>query len=190
MAVCDVVREKAEAASLRYGCPAFNSVDEMGAGARLDMASMCTAGNENGGDHYQPAIALLNAGIAVLGQKPISNEIPEAREMVALTRKLGLRYRINLNNRFTSAAFPAREWVDEGYLGELNTIDVRMWINSPNDISPHFHMRALHSHSIDAIRYFGGDIERVLAFFKRGQGRQKWSNLQANMLFESGTIAI
>src|SRR5690606_3145275 len=147
--------------------------------------SMCTAGVENGGDHYQPTIELLNAGIPVLGEKPISNEIDKAREMVALAKEKNLRYGVNLNHRFTPAADRAKEWVDAGRLGELNMIDMTMWINNPNESSPHFHMRALHPHSIDVMRFFGGEIQKVQAFFKKGKDRQIWSNVQVNMLFEN-----
>ena len=71
-------------------------------------------GVENGGDHYTPTMELLRAGIAVLGEKPISNNLEEAQEMVALAKAKGLRYGINLNHRFTPAALMAREWVDQG----------------------------------------------------------------------------
>ena len=188
VAVCDVMKEKAEVAARRYTCKAFSTVEEMVEGGGIDIASVCTAGLENGGDHYEPTMTLLNASIPVLGEKPISNKITEAREMVALAKEKGLRYGINLNHRFTPAAVRAREWVDEGRLGELNIVNMTMWINNPNETSPHFHMRALHSHSIDVMRYFCGDVAKVQAFFKRGKGRQGWSNVQANMLFESGVV--
>ena len=38
----------------------------------LMQRASCTAGEENGGDHYAPTMALLGAGIPVLGEKPIS----------------------------------------------------------------------------------------------------------------------
>ena len=63
-----------------------------------------------------------------------------------------------------------------------------MWINNPNETSPHFHMRALHHHSIDVIRYFAGDIAKVKAFFKKVKGRDTWSNVQVNLLFQNGII--
>ncbi|MCY3875622.1 MAG: Gfo/Idh/MocA family oxidoreductase [Rhodobacteraceae bacterium] len=188
VAVCDICQDKAAAAGQRFGCPSFTSVDEMVARTRIDIASVCTAGTENGGDHYEPTMALLNAGIAILGEKPISNEIPKAREMVALAEEKGLRYGINLNHRFTPAAIRARKWVDDGRLGEVNIINMTMWIDNPIESSPHFHMRALHPHSIDVMRHFCGDVTKVHAFFKRGSGRKIWSNVQANMLFENGVI--
>ncbi len=188
VAVCDAFSEKANAAAERYGCSAFTSVEEMLEGPEIEAASVCTAGVENGGDHYEPTMTLLGAGIPVLGEKPISNEIPKAREMVALARAKNLRYGINLNHRFTPAAVRAKEWVDAGRLGELNIVNMTMWINNPNESSPHFHMRALHPHSIDVMRYFCGDVKKVQAFFKKGRGRQIWSNVQVNMLFENGVI--
>lgn len=193
-AVCDLVREKADAAAAAYGARAFYSVQEMlQSGLKIDCASMCTAGRENGGDHYTPTMELLTAGIPTLGEKPISNEIDKAKKMVALARKNNVRYAIDLNHRFTPAARLARQWVDEGRLGHLHIINMTMWIDNPNETAEHFHARALHPHSIDVMRYFCGDVARVQAFFNHGQTRDGkvrkcWSNLQANMLFESGVV--
>jgi predicted dehydrogenase len=194
VAVCDIIKERADKAAAAYDCPAFYSVrDLLGSGIRIDAASMCTAGVENGGDHYQPTIELLSADIPVLGEKPISNNVEEAQEMVALAKARNLRYGIDLNHRFTPAALRAKQWIEEGRLGEINIINMTMWINNPNESSPWFHMRALHPHSIDVMRYFCGDVAKVQAFYKRGltrDGKRRvcWSNVQVNMLFESGVV--
>lgn len=192
--VCDIIKERADAAAAAYNARPFYRVKDMlKSGLKIDCASMCTAGKENGGDHYVPTMELLEAGIPVLGEKPISNEVDKAKKMVALAKKKRLRYAIDLNHRFTPAARRARQWIDEGRLGRLHIINMTMWINNPNETSPHFHIRALHPHSIDVMRYFCGDVSRVQAFFLRGKtpaGKQRvcWSNLQANMLFENGVV--
>ena len=189
VAVCDIIKERADGAAERWKAKPFYSVREMLAGGvRLDACSMCTAGVENGGDHYAPTMELLEAHLPVLGEKPISNEISKARKMVALARKKRLPYAVNLNHRFTPAAARAKEWLDGGRCGELNIINMTMWINNPNESSPHFHMRALHPHSIDVMRYFCGDVAKVQAFFRKGPGRKIWSNVQVNMLFASGAV--
>ena len=189
-AVCDVAPEPLQQAMEAFGCPGFPSVKALlESGIKFDLASVATAGIENGGDHYQPTMQLLGAGYPVLGEKPISNNIDEAEEMVALARQRHLRYGINLNHRFTPAAHLAKEWILRGRLGEINMIDMTMWIDNPNESSPHFHMRALHPHSLDVMRYFAGaDIRKVQAFFKQGKGRQTWSNAQVNLLFDNGVI--
>lgn len=189
VAVCDIIPEKAKAAAEKYSARPFFSVQEMlASGIQLDCASVCSAGVENGGDHYQPTMELLSAGIPVLGEKPISNNLERAKEMVALAKEKNLRYGINLNHRFTPAALRAKQWITEGRLGELNIINMTMWINNPNESSPWFHIRALHPHSLDVMRYFAGDAEKVQAFFKKGKGRTIWSNVQANILFKNGMI--
>ena len=48
-----------------------------------DMCSVTTGGYEYGSDHYLPTMQALEAGCHVLGEKPISNEISCAEEMVA-----------------------------------------------------------------------------------------------------------
>ena len=190
VAVCDIIAEKSDRAAEKYSCQGFYSVQDMlASGIQIDAASMATAGTENGGDHYTPTMELLNAGIPVLGEKPISNDLSKAKEMVALAKAKNLRYGVNLNHRFTPAALKAKEWVTSGRMGELNIINMTMWINNPNESSPHFHMRALHPHSFDVMRYFAGsEVKKVQAFFKKGKDRKIWSNVQVNLLYENGII--
>jgi predicted dehydrogenase len=108
--------------------------------------------------------------------------------MVALAKAKQIPYAINLNHRFTPAARKAKKWVEEGRLGEINMINMRMWINNPNESSPWFHLRALHPHSFDVMRYFCGDVKRVVAFMKKGEGRTIWSNTQVLLEFKNGVI--
>ncbi|MBT5802163.1 MAG: Gfo/Idh/MocA family oxidoreductase, partial [Gemmatimonadetes bacterium] len=59
VAVCDVIKEKADAAAEQYGAQAFYSVKQMlKSGIKLDGCSVTTAGVENGSDHYNPTMEL------------------------------------------------------------------------------------------------------------------------------------
>lgn len=189
VACCDIIPERADAGAQRFGGKAFYSVKEMlASGIELDACSMCTRGEENGGDHYVPTMELLEAGIPTLGEKPISNNIEEGKEMVALAKKKKIPYAINLNHRFTPAAIRAKEWIESGRLGTLYMINMRMWINNPVETSPWFHLRALHPHSFDVMRYFCGDVKSVAAFLKKGDGRICYSNAQILVHFENGVV--
>lgn len=189
VAVCDIVQAKADEAAKKFGGQAFYSVKEMiDSGIQLDLVSVCTKGEENGGEHFAPTMELLEAGIPVLGEKPISNNIDEGRQMVELAKEKQIPYAINLNHRFTPAAEKAKSWMESGRLGKPHMINMRMWINNPVETSPWFHLRALHPHSFDVIRYFCGDVKRVAAFMMKGEGREIWSNAQIIMEFENGAI--
>ncbi len=188
VAVCDIIKERADAASARYGVPAFYSVDDLLRNVALDAVSIATAGTENGGDHFEPTMQCLEAGLHVLGEKPISNDIVSARRMVAKAAEKGVYYGINLNHRFVPPAARAKQWVNEGRLGDLLLINMTMWINNPNNSSPWFHLRALHPHSLDIMRYFCGDVVRVHAFLNHAPGRVCFSNAQINLEFANGVV--
>lgn len=194
---CDIIPERAEKSAARDGVKKWFSVQEMldDAGGELDAVSVCSAGTENGGDHYKPTMECLEAGLHVLCEKPISNNIVHAREMVAKAKEKGRYLGVNLNHRFTPPAAIARQWMDEGKLGTPLLMNMTMWIGNPNETSPWFHIRALHPHSLDIMRYYCGKATKVHAFFNRApkedgpDGRRVcWSNAQVNILFENGVV--
>ena len=188
LAVCDMDRGIADAAAARFGVPAYYSVAELLDKVELDAVSVTTAGPENGGHHYEPVMECLGAGLHVLCEKPISNNIEHAREMAAKADDTGLYFGINLNHRFVPPAAKAKQWVKEGKLGDLLLMNMTMWIGNPNDTSPWFHIRALHPHSLDIMRYFCGDVKRVHAFFNQAPGRVCFSNAQVNLEFANGVV--
>jgi len=187
VAVCDLVQELADDAAARLGVKAYYDMHEMLDSEGLDIVDVSTGGVENGSDHYAPTMAALDAGKHVLCEKPISNDIGEAREMVAKAKEKKLCFGVNLNHRFSPPAFRAKDWVEEGLLGEVNFINMALWIGNPKD-DEFFHLRALHPHSIDVMRYFCGSVEYVQAFLKRSEGRTCWSNASINMKFANGII--
>lgn len=186
--VCDWNRERADAAAARWGVPAYYDVETMLAAVKPDVVSVATGGHEYGSEHYLPTMQALDFGCHVLGEKPISNEIHEAEQMVAKAKEKGLCYGINLNHRFTPAALLAKKWVDEGRIGHQLFVNMSMWIMNPRETSPYFQLKALHPHTVDVMRYFCGDIEAVHCFATKAPGRQIWSTAVFNMRFKSGAV--
>jgi len=186
--VCDIIQERADAAAARLGVPPFYDAQEMLDALKPDVCSVATGGYEYGSDHYLPTMQALEAGCHVLCEKPISNDIAQAEEMVARAREKHLCFGINLNHRFTPAALLAKKWVDEGRLGHLLFINMAMWIKNPVESSPYFQIKALHPHTVDIMRYFCGDIEAVHCFATKAPGRKIWSTAHFNMRFKNGVV--
>ncbi|MFC1452426.1 Gfo/Idh/MocA family protein [Verrucomicrobiota bacterium] len=186
--VCDVLRDRADAAAARLGVPAFYDAGEMLASLGPDVCSVTTGGYEYGSDHCVPTLQALDAGCHVLCEKPISNDIEEAERMVAAAREKKLCFGVNLNHRFTPAAAVARKWVDEGRLGHMLFVNMSMWIKNPNESSPYFQIKALHPHTVDVMRHFCGDIEAVQCFATKAPGRRIWSTATFNMRFSNGAV--
>ncbi len=186
--VCDRNHERADATAARLGVPAFYDVESMLKALSPDVVSVATAGYENGSDHAEPTLQAIEFGCHVLGEKPISNVIEEAEEMVARAKAKGVCYGIDLNHRFTPAARLAKKWVDEGRLGHQLFINMSMWIMNPAESSPYFHIKSLHPHTVDVMRFFCGDIEAVQCFATKAPGRSIWSTAQFNMRFRNGVV--
>jgi predicted dehydrogenase len=186
--VCDIIPERADGAARRLGVPAFYSAPEMLAQLKPDLVSVTTAGVENGGDHYVPAMQVLEAGINLLCEKPISNEIPKAVDMVAKAREKGVYLATNMNHRFNPAHRMAKQWVEEGRLGHLLFMNMSMWIMNPQESSPFYMIQALNPHTVDIMRYFCGDIAAVHCFATIAPGRTLWSTATFNMRFKSGAV--
>jgi predicted dehydrogenase len=186
--VCDIQQDRADATAERLGVPAFYDVPAMLDALAPDMCSVATGGYEYGSDHYLPTMQALDAGCHVLCEKPISNEIPKAVEMVAKAAEKGLCFGIDLNHRFTPAYRLAKRWLDEGRLGHLLYVNMAMWIKNPTESSPYFQLKALHPHTVDIMRYYCGDVEAVQCFALKAPGRKIWSTAQFNMRFKNGVV--
>jgi predicted dehydrogenase len=158
------------------------------AAAKPDLCSVTTGGYEYGSDHCAPTLQALDAGCHVLCEKPISNDIAQAEQMVARAREKGLCFGVNLNHRFTPAADLAKQWLDEGRLGRLLFVNMSMWIKNPAESSPWFQIKALHPHTVDVMRHYCGDVAEVHCFALKAPGRSIWSTAQFGMRFVNGAL--
>lgn len=188
VAVCDLVEQRARDMADQYGARAYTDLDALLAAEKPDILSIATAGTEGGSQHFGPALAAIEAGVNVMVEKPLSNQLDEARALVARAREKGVRLGCNLNHRFTPAANKALQLVSSGALGTLLFVNMRLTIRNANEQTPWVHMRALHTHSIDVMRFFAGDIRRVQSFMTKAPGRSVWSTASVNMEFASGAV--
>ncbi|MGN6360975.1 MAG: Gfo/Idh/MocA family protein [Thermomicrobiales bacterium] len=188
VAICDIDRARADAAAAEFGIKAYYDLAELLRAEQLNAFSVASAGIENGSHHFQPTMQALAAGKHVLVEKPISNNLNEAKEMVAEARRRNLCLAVDLNHRFTPATRLAKEKITSGAHGEVLYVNMNLWIRNPRDEPQYFHLRAFHSHSVDVMRHLAGDVARVQAFFHKGPGRKSWSNASINLQFTSGAL--
>lgn len=187
--VCDIIEERARKAGERLGVPWYLDAQEMLDELKPDLCSVTTGGYEYGSDHYKPTMEALAAGCHVLCEKPLSNEIEPARKMVAFAREKGLCLGTNMNHRFTPAARQAKKWQDDGRIGDLLFVNMALWIGKFQELeSPYYHLKALNPHSVDIMRYFCGDIDKVHCFAMKAPGRNIWSTASINMQFKNGMV--
>ncbi len=205
VAVCDVVRKRADTAAEKFGVKAYYGLDAMlEAHPDIDIVDVSTGGNENGSWHHEPTMQALDAGKHVLVEKPISNDIREAREMVAKADEKGAYLGCNLNHYFTPPAERAKQYMEAGQVGETIYCQHKMGFAGGEGTYkpqagfrvegfPYFHVKAFLSHPFSVMRYFCGDITHVQAFitqpsFRKNAGDVMLSINGIHVRFVSGCV--
>lgn len=93
--------------------------------------------------HYPSAVAFLEAGIDVLCDKPLTNEIGEAENLVALTESSGCVFGVAYVMSCFSMIRQAQEIVASGGVGQINQIHVEFlqdWM-TPEDMADAPHVK-------------------------------------------------
>ena len=205
IAVCDVRRERADAAAEKFGVPAYYSLKDMlTAHPEIEVVHVTTSGFENGSWHYDPTIEALDAGRHVLVEKPISNSIEEARDMVAFARSKGLYLGCDLNHYFSEPAFQADKLIAEGGVGEQvyamtkvgfdgSSVNVNPVDRNSRWQMPYSHAKAFLTHPFSVMRHFCGDITHIQAFMDKPGARRQSEDLMLSiqsihMKFQNGCV--
>ena len=206
VAVCDVIKERADKAAESFGVKAYYSLPDMlNAHPELDIVDVCTGGYENGSWHMEPTLQALAANKHVLCEKPLSNEVVDARRMVAEADERGLYLGCNLNHYFTQPADEAMQRMQEGDIGEVIYCLHKMGFaggektygGAPSGYRdkgfPYFHVKAFLAHPFSIMRYFCGNITHVQAFmdqpgFRRTAGDVMLSVNSIHVRFASGAV--
>ena len=115
VAVCDLVREKAERAQEKYNVPKlYDTMYEVFADPEIDIVLNLTRPYE----HYGVSIEALKAGKHVYTEKPLAASLEEAKELVALAQEKGLMLGGAPDTFLGAGIQTCRKLIDDGYIGE------------------------------------------------------------------------
>ena len=113
--------------------------------------------------HKDLTLQSLEAGKAVLCEKPIANTIVDARLMVETAERLKLFFQIGFELHYSLLYMKVKEWIDAGLLGQVvNThclytscaYDKKAWRNTKREGGDTFGERL--SHYVDLTRWWVG----------------------------------
>ncbi len=112
--------------------------------------------------HEKVAMTAFQAGLHVIGEKPLSDGFAAGRRMVEAGRKAGVRHMITQNYRFGPVPRTTRRLMEEGVVGEPGQLDVSFympWADSPGShyvTQPYMFLNDMGIHHFDMIRYVLG----------------------------------
>ncbi len=140
----------------------------------IDVIDICSPGDV----HTPQAIAAANAKKVVFCEKPLSNTVAEAEEVLKAVRKNKVIHMLCHNYRRIPAVTLAKQMIDAGDIGEIyhyRGTYLQDWIVDPQfprvwrlqkSVAGSGALGDIASHSIDLARYLVGEITEVSGLLK------------------------
>jgi len=176
-AICDADEEQAKEAAATYGVSnCYTDLDKMLANEKPDFVDIITRPDS----HLHLTKQAVEAGVAVICQKPLAPTFEEAKQLVDLATKAGVPLMVHENFRFQPWYREIKQLLETQRIGDrLHTISIRTrtgdgW--APDAYlarQPYFReMERLlvfetGVHFIDTLRYLGGEIDGVYATLRK-----------------------
>jgi predicted dehydrogenase len=167
------------------GTPAFSALGEAVESVSCDAAIVATPP----ADHADSCRQALERGLAVLVEKPFTERLADAVELVTLAEERGLPLLVGQNFRYLRSFRTVRRLVESGTLGHVHSVTAHYY-RVPHVLSPyqyaidHTVLWGPGVHHLDALRWaLGQDAVAVMAEGDR-------SSIQVMLELEKGTRAV
>jgi predicted dehydrogenase len=132
VAICDLDEQLAREKALDYGIVPYTDLAELLESEDLDWVHLCTPV----ATHLPLAELIIEAGVPVLIEKPVTDTAAEAERLSDLAEKHEVPVSIVRNHLFTSAMREAMAAVEDGSLGDIRAVEVtytgNTWPDEPN----------------------------------------------------------
>ncbi len=174
VAVADVDLPRAQAFAQQHSVSAaFGDASAMLRAIQPDAVSVCAPNYL----HEPLSVACLEAGAAVLCEKPMSTSLEGAQRMKAASERTGKTLYIGFNHRFIGKFARAKEMLDGGTYGKMLVCRIaighgmferlgQMWF-AHKELSGGGTLIDNGVHMLDMLRWYGGSIVSAQAQVKR-----------------------
>jgi UDP-N-acetylglucosamine 3-dehydrogenase len=138
----------------------YTNVDDIIQDPSIDLISICTPTIT----HSEISIAALNAGKNVLVEKPMTNTISEAKELIQLAKENNVKFTVGFVERFNPAVQEALKQITQGAIGDVILANTRRVSRRPLRIGDVGVVKDLAIHDIDIIAHlFPNSPETIYA---------------------------
>ncbi len=181
-------KERAKKLAAEFGIPnVYDSIAEAVKLAPANVVYDLTIMPEQ----YLETLRQLPDGSAVLIQKPMGDDFEQANEILKLCRAKNFKASVNFQLRFAPFVSAARFLINQGLIGKIYDMEVRVTLKTPWELFPHVmvHPRLeiqYHSiHYVDLIRSFLGEPNSILAKTLKHPAKNL-SSSRSTILFDYG----
>jgi len=153
----------------KYKVPCFESLDGLLAVLRPDGIIIATPNQL----HAEHALGCIKAGIPALIEKPITDDVKTASDLVAAAEAANVALLVGHHRRHNPLIARAREEIISGRLGTIVGVHATCWLRKPDNYFDVAWRRQPGAgpvlvnliHDIDTLRYLCGEIVGVQAMY-------------------------
>jgi predicted dehydrogenase len=170
-AICGREEEGVKKAAAKFGWSSYETNwEKMINRNDIDLVDINAPSNV----HKKMVIAAAKAGKHIFCEKPLALSLADAREMLEVVEKAGVKHAICFNYRFLPAIQLAKQLIDDGKIGTIHhyrAAYLQDWLVDPlfpiawrlnKDIAGSGSHGDLNAHCVDLARFLIGDFERVI----------------------------
>lgn len=182
LAVCDLIEERALAASRVYGFERVYTDFRRMLDAEQPDAVICIGGPRV---HFEVGMQVLERGFPLYIQKSPAPSAADTQTLAGVAAAKGLVCHVGFNLRFSVAVQRAREIIARPEFGVPNLIVFRYGLclgETMRDV-----VLDQHCHAVDTARYLMGDVDAVTVERGRCEGVRHYAAL---LRFKSGAVGV
>ncbi|MBI3503531.1 MAG: Gfo/Idh/MocA family oxidoreductase [Proteobacteria bacterium] len=177
----------------RHGAPLFGSIGDMLAKLRPDGMIVATPNQM----HVEHGLAAIAAGIPVLVEKPIADDLAGGLRFVEAAEKAGVPLAVGHHRRHNPKIAAAKAIVESGRLGRIVAVHASFWLAKPDGYFEAAWRRMPGGgpvllnliHDVDLLRHLCGDVEQVQALSSNAvRGNPVEESCVALLKFKSGAL--
>ncbi len=191
VAVADPAPEAAALAA-EVGVPHFSALAAMIEAERPDGVVLATPNRM----HAQGALTAIEAGVPVLVEKPLVDDVAAGRSLLEAADRAGVAVLCGHHRRHNGLIKAAKARLAAGDLGQVVALHATAWLMKPDDYFDTPWRREPGAgpvlinliHDIDLARHFAGDIVAVQAMTAHGRGFAVEDTAVVALAFASGAL--
>ncbi len=189
--IFDIDVEKAKATAEKFSIPSsYTSLPEMIAAAPVNAVfDMAVPGSQT-----VSVLKQLPDGTAVLLQKPMGENLEEAKAILALVKEKNITAAVNFQLRYAPYILAAKKLIADGSIGAINDIEVNVNVFTPwhlwnflND-APRVEILYHSIHYIDLLRNLLGNPKSVYAKTTKHPSMAQLASVRSNIILNYGEM--
>lgn len=177
--------EKTKRRADEFNVPYYLRLDDMLKEGKPDLVDVCLPGQHT----YDTLKALLEKGIPVMTEKPLTYILEEGKELIRIAQEKNLFFAIDFNHSCSEAVQRAKKDIEAGRLGNIVFAEWHFAQSGDFEINhPYMSIIEAQCHGLDMMEYLCGPICSISSDMTDMLNKGSYTSFSLSLRFQSGAV--